>query len=356
VDYLLIAPELFTGDGGIARILRLYLKALCENAGANDTVRLVSLNDGAVNSSDIRRYSGPRLVEWEFCGRSKMKFARAAIRMGVRSNEIICGHVAQLPLAWAASKLRAGVSYSLVAHGIEVWRPFSFLEVRAIRGARRIFCVSDFTQRELLKHCPLPPGRTFVLPNALDPSLDPKSDLSSPASPPVVLTISRLSIADSYKGISHLVEAMTSIRETIPGTRLRIVGRGDALPSLQALAAKLGLAGSVEFAGFRSDAELRGEFERCRLFALPSQKEGFGLVYLEAMAHARPCLGARSGGVPEVITEETGVLVEYGDVPGIASAIAGVLRRDWPVGPLLRRAQEFSYARFKERLASMLNT
>ena len=74
------------------------------------------------------------------------------------------------------------------------------------------------------------------------------------------------------------------------------------------------------------------------------------------MAHARPCLGARSGGVPEVITEETGVLVEYGDVPGIASAIAGVLRRDWPVGPLLRRAQEFSYARFKERLASMLNT
>lgn len=111
----------------------------------------------------------------------------------------------------------------------------------------------------------------------------------------------------------------------------------------------------MEFAGYIGDSELHGEFSRCRLFALPSQKEGFGLVYLEAMAHGRPCLGARSGGVPEVITADTGTLVEYGDVPGLAAAIVSGLRREWPLEPLLERARTFSYLRFRERLASLLS-
>jgi glycosyltransferase involved in cell wall biosynthesis len=73
------------------------------------------------------------------------------------------------------------------------------------------------------------------------------------------------------------------------------------------------------------------------------------------MANGRPCLGARSGGVPEVITADTGILVDYGNVPGIAAAIVAALRREWPVEPLLERARSFSYLRFKERFASFLS-
>jgi phosphatidylinositol alpha-1,6-mannosyltransferase len=271
------------------------------------------------------------------------------------SDRIICGHVAQLPLAWLVSKLRPRVSYYLVAHGIEVWRPFSFLERRALLGARCIFCVSEFTRQQLLSRCPLLRGKTAVLHNALDPYLDPISPAIANDLPPVILSISRLSIADSYKGIGHLIAALPAVRASIPNVRLRIVGRGDGLRDLQALATKLHLDGAVEFAGFRSDSELREEFENCRLFALPSEKEGFGLVYLEAMAHGRPCLGARSGGVPEVITEETGVLVNYGDVPGIATAIVAALQRQWSVKSLLERVRVFSFENFKGRLASLLH-
>jgi glycosyltransferase involved in cell wall biosynthesis len=127
------------------------------------------------------------------------------------------------------------------------------------------------------------------------------------------------------------------------------------MPGLQALARRLKISAAVDFAGYRSDKEVDGEFARCRLFALPSQKEGFGLVYLEAMAHGRPCIGARAGGVPEVITPETGLLVEYGDVQAIASAIVSALRREWNLEALLERARSFSYLRFKERLASLLS-
>jgi glycosyltransferase involved in cell wall biosynthesis len=93
----------------------------------------------------------------------------------------------------------------------------------------------------------------------------------------------------------------------------------------------------------------------CRLFALPSRNEGFGLVFLEAMARGRPCLGANAGGTPEVISAGSGVLVEFGDVPGIARACVGALSRDWDENSILERARRFSYPHFKERLATLLS-
>jgi glycosyltransferase involved in cell wall biosynthesis len=214
--------------------------------------------------------------------------------------------------------------------------------------------VSEFTQKRLIENCPLPPEKTAIVYNALDPNLDPDSPVGSPGIEPVILSISRLTTADSYKGIDHLIAAMPTVCGAIPGARLRIVGRGDGLPALQAMARRSRVERIVEFTGYRNDSELKDEFRKCRLFALPSEKEGFGLVYLEAMSYGRPCLGARSGGVPEVISEKTGVLVEYGDVPGIAQGMIGALRRNWQPEPMLEQARKFSYLRFKERLASLL--
>ena len=110
----------------------------------------------------------------------------------------------------------------------------------------------------------------------------------------------------------------------------------------------------MELLGYVDDARLAAELRACRLFALPSKKEGFGLVFLEAMAHGRPCLGARAGGIPEVITPETGALVGYGDVPALAAACAAALRRDWDEAAILARARQFSYSPFRAQLASLL--
>jgi glycosyltransferase involved in cell wall biosynthesis len=172
----------------------------------------------------------------------------------------------------------------------------------------------------------------------------------------LILTVTRLSLADSYKGVDHLIDAMPAVLSQIPEARLRIVGRGDGRTQLQERARSLGVAASVDFAGFVSDADLHAEFAGCKLFALPSEKEGFGLVYLEAMAHGRPCLAALAAGAPEVLTEDTGVLVRYGDVPGIAAALVQALRRDWSLKALAARSEVFSYLRFRERLSSLLSS
>jgi glycosyltransferase involved in cell wall biosynthesis len=172
---------------------------------------------------------------------------------------------------------------------------------------------------------------------------------------PVILVVTRLTYADRYKGVEHMIEAMPAVRAAIPEAKLRIIGRGDDLPRLQKLRDKLGLGAVVNFLGFVEDGRMAAEFDSCRLFALPSRKEGFGLVFLEAMAHGRPCLGAQAGGIPEVITPDTGVMVEFGNVPDIARASVAALQRDWSEATILARARHFSYSQFKTHLASLLS-
>lgn len=356
MKFLLLAPELFESEGGITRILRLYLKAMCENAGSRDEVQFVSLNDSMVDTSVARRFSTDRLVAWKACRRSKLQFILSAFKKGLSSDKIVCGHVGQLPVAWAISLIRPKVSYFLVAHGIEVWRPFSILERAALRRAKCIFCVSDYTRRQVLEHCPMPKEKTAVLYNALDPTLHTRAPTPPDADRYVILTVSRLTLSDSYKGIDHLIAAMPEVRKTIPTAILRVVGRGDGLNRLQEKALKLKMPGAVEFAGFRSDAELANDLASCRVFALPSQGEGFGLVYLEAMSHGRPCIGARSGGVPEVISPDSGLLVDYGDVPGIAAAILKAISQKWALSAIIERVNQFSYLNFKERFIALLNS
>jgi glycosyltransferase involved in cell wall biosynthesis len=74
------------------------------------------------------------------------------------------------------------------------------------------------------------------------------------------------------------------------------------------------------------DSELREQYRQCSLFAMPSRKEGFGIVFLEAMAYGKPVVAGAHGGTPSVVKDgETGLLVENSDVRGIARAIIRLL-------------------------------
>lgn len=351
---LMLAPELFESEGGIPRILQLYLKALCDLAGPNDTVRFVSLNDSIVDTRDLRRSSNDRLTAWRVCRRDKTAFVRAAVQMSEGCDRLICGHVAQLPVALLARIRRPQLRYYLVAHGIEVWRPLTLAQRLALRGAEQVFCVSDYTRRELLGRCSLAPERAVVLYNALDPFFRLGAGLPRNGRAPVILVVTRITKADRYKGVEHMLQAMPGIRTRVPNAVLRIIGRGDDLDRLHHMRNQLGLGAAVELLGYVDDRRLAQEMRACSLFALPSKKEGFGLVFLEAMANGRPCLGARAGGVPEVISENTGLLVEYGDVPGLAAACADALTREWDESAILARARQFSYPIFRSRLATLL--
>jgi phosphatidyl-myo-inositol dimannoside synthase len=355
---LLLAPELFHAEGGIARILRLYLKALCDCAQPGDSVVSVALNDSDAPDPRLARYSGPALQTTVGCARSKFSLIRQVATLAANCDRILCGHLHLLPVAWLTRQISSSLEYDLVAHGIEVWRPYSIVETQALLQARHIFCVSDYTRTQMLRFCPaLEPARLIVVPNTLDPFFAPRTE--SPARPPPtsnprILSVSRLTAADNYKGIDTLIEALPLIRRMHPEARLRIVGSGNDTARLQSLAARLGLEAAVDFCGLLSDEQLRAEYVACDLFALPSRREGFGLVYLEAMAHGKPCLGARAGGAPEVISDRAGVLAEYGNITDIAFAVSDLVRHPRRPVDIGAHADSFNFAAFKSRVTAAL--
>lgn len=355
---VLLSPELFLAEGGIARIMRLYLKALCDNAAPGDEVSSIVLNDFPAADPRLPQFSTAALRANTGCSRRKGAFVRAVLRASRGADRLVVGHLHQLPIAWLAQRLRPRLRYHLVAHGIEVWRPYTTLERTALRGAERILCISDYTRRQLRRFEPrLEPERLLVLPNTMDPFFTPPADVPAPVANlrgPRVLTVARLTSHDTYKGVDTLIEALPLLRRSLPFAHLRIVGGGDDLPRLQALAQRLGVADSCHFTGIVDDAALRAEYAACDLFALPSRKEGFGLVYLEAMIHGKPCLGARAGGVPEVIDERVGALADYGNIPEIAAALADLTRHPRDPAVIRRHAESFAYPAFRARLAAAL--
>lgn len=356
---LVLSPELFLADGGIARIMRVYLKALCEMARANDEVYSLVLNDLAGGDPRLGRYSNQQLKRHVGCAGSKFEFITQAIRIGRSADILICGHLHHLAIARLVQLFNPKLRYYLVAHGIEVWRPYSRTERGALFHTRRILAVSGYTRTQIQRFFPsLPAAQITVVPNTLDPYFSTHYRAPFAGSPligPRILTVSRLSAADNYKGVDTLIEAMPLILRDYPLARLCVVGKGDDLPRLRSLASQLAVDCAVNFTGPIDDEALNAEYETCDLFALPSRKEGFGLAYLEAMTKGKPCIGARAGGVPEVINDSVGQLVEYGNIPELAAAVADLVRHPRDSEVVRRHAAAFDFASFKQRLAAALN-
>lgn len=442
---LVLVPELDRSAGGIARSLRLYIRALAEEAqaaagapGARTDVVVLNDRPGDAPRPGRARAGDPetpgRLVLHP-CARSKPAFLWRALRLGWTAERVVCGHVHLLPVCWLLRGLRPRLRYFLVAHGIEVWRDFSWAERGALRRASRIICVSDHTCREVWRRAPgLDAARLVVIPNALDlaiwgkPAQRPEgTDGTGPHGPdgapsgpeakavPRILTVARLTSADREKGVETVIRAMPAIRTAWPRAQLRIVGSGDDEVRLRDLAAALGLsaaAGSepdstaaaagggagaapVVFRGALDDEALWVEYAACDLFALPSRKEGFGMVFLEAMAFGKPCIAADAGGAPEVIASPDdrsrnaarggaqppvadgvedsvqgefgpapdpgrfratagGALVPYGDVAAVAAAVQELIAHPRESAAIRARAQEFGYESFKARVLGVL--
>ncbi len=324
-------PEL-NSPGGIQKAGQHLAAVLAEFAASRRMeYRFLSLND----PPELQRLSVGGL-EFVFtgCQHNKARFAATALRTALRGAKLILAvHPNLAPVAWMMKLLAPHARMIVCAHGIEVWDRLPVWRRHALLHADLLLAPSQDTANHLVVRQGVPRERIRVLPWALDPQfeelLSPARQGSLPLSFPtgrVILAVGRLSSRERYKGVDQLIAAMPRLLTRWPNLHLAVVGDGDDRPRLQNLAAEHGVRWHVHFLSGVSPAGLAACYARCDLFALPSSGEGFGLVYLEAMASGKPVIGGAHGGAPEVIQDGvTGYLVPQGDVAQIVAAVDTLL-------------------------------
>jgi phosphatidylinositol alpha-1,6-mannosyltransferase len=199
-------------------------------------------------------------------------------------------------------------------------------------GANLILTPTKDTADHIATQQQIPRERVRVLPWALDPDFEALATASQTALPAnfpsgrIILTVGRWQADERYKGMDTLISALPRLLHEWPDLQLVAVGGGDDQAWLEQLAEGCGVRRHVHFFSELSYPELAACYSACDIFALPSRGEGFGLVYLEAMARGKPVIGGAHGGAPEVIDDgRTGYLVQHGDAPQLATSIETLL-------------------------------
>ncbi len=320
-----------TGSGGVQRAGRHMAAALSEFAESRHLeCRIVSLND----TRELHRMSvGGKEFVFTGCERNKTRFAATAVRAARRRAKVVlAGHPNLGPVTQAMKIVAPRLRNIICTHGVEVWEPLPALRRLALRHANVVLAPSRDTANHVEEQ-QVRKERIRVLPWALDPEFE-----TIPANAPqgklphgypegrVILTVGRWLATERYKGMDTLITALPRLLTRWPELQLLAVGEGDDRAWLEDLAEQNGVNRHVHFLSGVSNEELGACYEACEMFALPSRGEGFGLVYLEAMAHGKPVIGGAHGGAPEVIEDGvTGYLVPHGDAPQLATSIETLL-------------------------------
>jgi|GEM_PF-121391 len=361
-------PGIRDDTGGIQAFSRYFVKALLdsfpdrrlrvfvrnERLSADDPLR-------AVNRLDVHSYAGVPLPV-----RSHV-MAAAASQHGL-ADRPACALSTHLHFLPALRLLRgvSGIPYAGVLHGIEAWRISSRTRAASMRQADRLLAVSQFTRDHVVQNHGVDPERISVFANTYDaerftPGPKPAHLLEKYGlrpDQPVLLTVSRLALSERYKGHWQVLIALKHLRQRIPDVHYLVVGTGDELAHLRAAVRMMGLDRNVTFTGFVSGADLPDHYRLCDTFIMPSTKEGFGIVFLEAAACGKPVIaGCLDGSYDAVDAGRLGILVDPHHPVQIAEAIHAALTRTHSNRLLFQPAalseavmQAFGFETFKKQL------
>lgn len=329
------------GPGGIQVYTRELARALAAH-GSRGELHARSYLDPR-GSLPPEEFHGYRSVS--AAGGAKPRLLASLFRLP-RLDCLIATHLALSPVALLLRRLGRVQRYGTILYGLEAWERLSAARRRAILRADFVVGVSRFT----LEQCFARNGRIVGVVARIPPyspleGIAPETGFRLPGTFRI-LAVSRMDPAERYKGFDTLLEAVAGL-EGEPTPALHLVGEGADRARLEAEARRLWLENRVHFWGALPPSALAAAYAQAHAFALPSSREGFGIVFLEAMLHGLPCVGADAGALPELIADgETGWLVPAGNPSALRAALDRLRRDPEAAREMGRRGREVARERF----------
>jgi phosphatidylinositol alpha-1,6-mannosyltransferase len=295
---LFIGRSAWSEHGGIQRFNRRVAAGLADFCSVANVLMVTDAPAQMPTDSGSVHYAG-------FAG-SIVQFLAAFVRQAGKSDVLLLGHVNFAPFALLYKTLRPRGKVVLFAHGIEIWNDPRYRRARVYEPwllrtfVDRVAIVSRYSQGLMAQGFGLSDEQFSLFPNAINIPERPQHVGKKAAN---ILVVSRLASSEAEKHVDKVVRALPKVRYAVPHARITIVGDGGLRPELEALARELGVADYVHFAGFVDERGLAQAYQEACVFALPSSKEGFGIVYLEAWAKGLPVIASRFGAAPEVVAD-----------------------------------------------------
>ncbi|OIP06688.1 hypothetical protein COS66_03635 [Candidatus Berkelbacteria bacterium CG06_land_8_20_14_3_00_43_10] len=197
---------------------------------------------------------------------------------------------------------------------------------RWLRMVDHVIAVSHAVENFLLDVMHIPVSRISVIHNGV---VLPKKYAHPATSNPIIGSIGSL---NHIKGYEDLIIAMRFVRQKIPGVQCEIIGTGALQKTLNKQIKKLRLTDSVHLIG--QPQSIDDHLSSWQLFVSTSYSESFGIAVAQAMAHKLPVIAYKVGGLPELISKESGRFIKKGDTFGLALTIENMLRNPDTLGSL----------------------
>lgn len=355
---LVLTTDAFGGRGGIAKYNRDLLEAICLHPAVSE---LVAIPRGV---PDALEPLPPKLTFVSERAGSKRGFLAAAAKQIWTSRSfdlVVCGHINLLAAAAALAWLHRA-RLILWVYGIDVWRPPpSRLAAWACAHLDGFGSISRITANRFRSWAPLDGKREWIVPNAIELdrfSPGPKSDVLLERyglrGKTVIATLARLVATERMKGVDELLDALPRLLRARGDLVYLVIGDGSDRVRLEQKARALGIAESVVFTGRISEQEKADHYRLADVYAMPSRGEGFGFVFLEAMASGVAVVASSSDGGREAVRDGAlGTLVDPANQEDLVRGIEEALGK--PRGVVPAGLEYFAFKNFTSRVHAFLD-
>lgn len=299
---------------------------------------------------------------------AKAGFILAAVNEGRKSKTVIISHINLLVAGWLIKKLSPKTKVIIFGHGIEIWDSLSPFKRKMLAACDKIVSVSNFTSGRVIEKQGMPPEKCTVLNNCIDPYLhlpgEKKKDQKLMArygfkpTDKILLTLTRLSENDRYKGYDYVMKSMVKLIADDPNIKYLLAGKYDAEEKkyIDRMVHASGLSEHVVLTGFVPDDELPGHFSLADIYVMPSTSEGFGIVFVEAMYYGIPAIAGNADGSSDALLNgHLGLLIKADSPEEIGEAIEKMLQSPEQYAPdhdLVMK--HFGYDNYKTGIEKLL--